>query len=854
MPNTSLPLGARSGLQRSTLNSSLGPAEAPQSYLQTHLQSHLNSRAMPHSQSFTQDAPGPLEDPADDEDTGKRRTDVLFPQFFEVVQTYGTGEIFDMIQDLASVCKGVSEQLELEIDRGVGGDLGARQRRTKLRWLRQEIYTWRLLHALLHDRLLLQNGNRPDEEMHEGPTLGGSEKEVIQQLYDINATVREYQLVVDWLEACYRPEEQANPLHCHDRMMSWENSLFQLENMQVAAFGRGHEIVAHLDPDASVREKRPLHALDEEDNQRLARAIFTCMRSGRLDEGLKLCKHYGQTWRAAIFEGWRLHEDPNFDHGTGKANTRLPVEGNPRRDVWKRCAWMMADSKNYDEYTRATAGAFCGHLGAMKALLKGDWHDLLWAYMKVQIDIRVESEMRGCCVKRYQPMPDEYWNGKMTLEQIFEELGVAKDASVRDFAHGKVGVIQKHLILDTCGELLQQMARWLEKDAKKVSPQQLRFMAHIVLVLRHAGRVEHERQAESVIAAYVEALIARADAQQIAFYAAALSRPLQVQLYARFLQQVEDKRKRELALEAATLAGLDVHQITRLTVESIRTAPGPVELGEPRSGELSAADRRKVEALDWLIALPEQRGELLWQANAMIRTYLACGKTECVRQTFDKVPADTVQLLIGYYGSLDNLPPREDCSLKEYLCYKAYLAGIDSFLEWNHLHRNKPHKPSNSGASGQDAFTERMANERREQAYRTDVIRWENRLKEQAKQTVEALYSVLMFPEKGWLVDPFIAKEPENAAQLKWSNRQVQLEKLRSLCLPEVALFLHDVMHKSGDFAGCVRLADEIASEQKQLYKVYTKHKLAELMAKIADSSLELLNAKLDPWGYTITA
>jgi len=35
--------------------------------------------------------------------------------------------------------------------------------------------------------------------------------------------------------------------------------------------------------------------------------------------------------------------------------------------------------------------------------------------------------------------------------------------------------------------------------------------------------------------------------------------------------------------------------------------------------------------------------------------------------------------------------------------------------------------------------------------------------------------------------------------------------------------------------------------------KVYTKHKLAELLAKIADASLELLNSKLDPWGYPIT-
>lgn len=120
--------------------------------------------------------------------------------------------------------------------------------------------------------------------------------------------------------------------------------------------------------------------------------------------------------------------------------------------------------------------------------------------------------------------------------------------------------------------------------------------------------------------------------------------------------------------------------------------------------------------------------------------------------------------------------------------------------------------------------------------------------------TTDALFNVLLFPEKGWLNDPFISKEPENAALLQWENRQLQMEKLRSICLPEVVVLLQDVMIKSEDYAGCIRLADEIADESRQLYKVYTKHKLAELLAKIADTSLVLLNKKLDPWGYPLTA
>ncbi|ALC39773.1 Nup107 [Drosophila busckii] len=802
----------------------------------------------------------------DDADRGRSKTDMLFVQFFEVLQSHSNDtNTLDVIQQLLQACRQAVEQLEQEIERGVGGAQGSKQREASIEWLKLEINTWCLLHALYYDRILMQT--QPDEEMLDGPSLGASEKEVIQQLYAANAQLREYQLVVDWLEKSYDQDAQTKALYSHDRMMAWENTLFQLENLQGAAFGRGHEICKQLDPDAPVREGKPLHALDMEDNQRLGRAIFAGVRNGQIDKALKLCKHYGQTWRAAILEGWRLYEDPNYEQDVAdtEKHEKLPIEGNPRRDVWKRCAWMLADSKKYDEYTRATAGMFCGHLDALKCLLSSSWQDSLWAHLKVQIDIRVESEIRSNCLKRYHPMPDEYWNGKMTLEQIFDELTVAKDVAVRDYAQSQLGVIQQHIILDSCGELLQHMCRWLDaapKDATPVSPHQLRIMAHIVLFMREIGRMDQQpqqqQQAERIVAAYVEVLIQRGEPQPIAYYAAGLPNKLQVQLYAKYLMQLDQKRPRELALEAALHAGLDVEQITKHAVESIRLGNSPPSaLGEPQTGKISATDKRRIQALEYLTHLTEQRGELLWQANAMMRVYLASKKLECVRQVFAMVPSDVPTQLISIYGSLEHLPPREECSLKEYLCYKIYLAGVDRFNDWLRLQQKRPQPPqaqTRKTMSGQDKFTERMNEQHKEQTYRNELARWEQLVAEQSKLTIDALYNVLLFPEKGWLTDPFTAKQPENAAGLNWDHRKLQMEKLRSICLPEMALLLHEVMMKSGDYASCVRLADEIADERRQLYKVYTKHNIAELLSKIAESSLELLNTKVDPWGYAITA
>ncbi|XP_036329196.1 nuclear pore complex protein Nup107 [Rhagoletis pomonella] len=789
----------------------------------------------------------------------KGKTDLLFPQFLEVLQSRtNDSEVFDTIQDLIQTCAGVAD--ELQRDQRQVANTDKRQEDNAV-WLHQEMKTWKLLYALYKDRIMVQaEGGGMDCEM---PPLGGSEKEVVAQLYACNSTLREYQLMVDWLEACYEQNDSQSQVgHIANRAVGWENTLFQLQNRRDVAFGTGVEIVKSLDPDAPVRERRPLHSLDEEDNLRLSRCIFTEIRQGHIDEAMALCKHSGQTWRAAILEGWRLHEDPNY-YSNPNAREKMPIEGNPRRDIWKKCAWLMADSKKFDEYTRAIAGAFCGHLDSLKALLKGSWEDLLWAYLKVQIDIRVECEIRACCIKAYQQLPDGYWNAKMSLEQIFEELSVSNDASVRDYACSKVGTIQKYLILDNVGELLQHMRRWVEgannviDNIEPLSPHLLRFLTHIVLFMRQIGRVDKEETADRIVAAYVEALIEMGDAQLIAFYTAALPGKMQILLYSKFLERVTETTTRSAALTEAINAGLDIENITRHTVETIRQRmPGDADEAvtsrkQLQVGEISNFDQRKISALEWLTFLPTQRGDLLWQANAMIRTFLGENKSECVRAVYDMVPADSLSQIINIFGSKDNFPCREECSIKEYLSYKVYLAAIDSFNDWSRLLHNRPKEPQlvTAGAN----FTERIASEHKEQVYRAELKRWEANLEEQTKLTRDALFNILLFPEKGWLIDPDTPKDPVNITALDWENRQIQLEKLRSICLPEVVLLLHKVLHVAGDYQGCVKLSDEIASETRELYKVYTKHKLAELLSKLAESSLELLNKKLDPWGYTTT-
>lgn len=490
------------------------------------------------------------------------------------------------------------------------------------------------------------------------------------------------------------------------------------------------DIVNELDPDAPYRLNKPLHPLDEEDNLRLVKNIFYEVRQGKIDEAVSLCKYSGQTWRAAVLDGWRLYDDPNIRDENSKGE--LPTEGNSRRDLWKKCTWAMAEFPKYDEYTKAIAGVFCGHLNSLMALLK-NYEDILWAFLKVQIDIRVEQEIRNCCMREYVAMPEGYWKQKMTLEQIFDELKANSIPVVKDEATSKVATIQKYLILDNIDGLIREMYNWVEDESNaKVTTQELRFFCHVLLFMRQLGKISDNNSADMIIKRYVECLSELGEPALVAFYTAALPSSVQTKMYSKYLETVETTEGRSMALDEAMQAGLDVETITTLTVENIRNIqPSMDEEGPMFRQAISNLDQYKISSLEFLTFYTEQRSELMWQANGMIRTFLAENKIDCVRKAFEIVPPDSYSHVIDFYGGMEKLPYKDRCTIKEYLSYKIYLASIDSFDDWHRLHVNKPKEPEVSQSKSN--FTERMASQHKEQAYVAELNRWKMNLEEQTK-------------------------------------------------------------------------------------------------------------------------
>uniref|UniRef100_A0A182Q2M3 Nuclear pore complex protein n=1 Tax=Anopheles farauti TaxID=69004 RepID=A0A182Q2M3_9DIPT len=767
----------------------------------------------------------------------------LCEQFLDVLQRHtNAADVFDAIDELIESLDVTLQQMNLATKQLLPA---GRQRHLHAdeMWLNAERETWKLMSCLYRDRMITQ---KQDNEMDDLP-LVHSEQTIISHLYLGNGNLREYQIVVDWLEQMALQQNESKPEHYMSRTVAWENTLHQLLEVGQTAFGSGRSVVASLDPDAPIREKRPLHDLDTEDQSRLSVQVFQEIRRGRLSEAQAKCEHCGQAWKAAVLEGWRLHHDPNYE----AENTTLmrdPIEGNPRRDLWKKFAWQMAESRALDPYTKATIGSLCGHLDSMvEVLSEHTWYDMLWAYLKVQIDIRVESEIRSHCIKSYLPMPDRYWNGKLSLEQIFDALEAHKSARISFAAKDVDKVIQKYIMLDDIPELMRIVDGWLDGSDVVLLPQMLRFLTHFVMFLRQIGKTFQEDIGDRVIKRYVEYLITLGQPNLVAYYTAALPPAMELLLYSQFLETVSGTEQRKLALEQAYSFGLDVPTIAVYTVERYRVLESPTEdtTTPTASGTLTETDKLKIAALEWLTFYPDQRGELLWQTNALIRYFLARRSIEAARLTFAVVPADTIELIFTHYGSKDDIPCKEEVSIREYLCHQTYLAAIDGYAAWTQLFYNG--KPKAPPAVKVTNFTERVTSEHREETYRRELAKWEAQVANMTNQTRDLLYNVLLFPEAGWLVDTDTAK-PIPDEDEDWQNRTVQLENLRKLCIPEVVLLLHQLHTLTERHSENLLLADVLSSETRKLYSVFSKHKLAETLTKIAESSLTLMNNRQDPF------
>uniref|UniRef100_A0A3Q2CIN3 Nuclear pore complex protein n=1 Tax=Cyprinodon variegatus TaxID=28743 RepID=A0A3Q2CIN3_CYPVA len=754
----------------------------------------------------------------------------LFPEFLASFLKHSSSAVFELLEDYQNICQEKVNVLQSLVLRA-----GQNSKTASVRWLlQQENCTWRLISSLYRRQcsspvnLWLLYLKVPSE----------SEKVVVEQLFQRDAIIRQSQLVVDWLESIAKDQigNFSDNIEYYAKNVCWENTLHALKMRRKSGSNFLVPLVTELDPDAPLRQQRPLADLDREDDARLLKNLFTLIRAGMTDEAQRLCKRCGQAWRAATLEGWKLYHDPNMTSGSSELQ---PVEGNPHRGIWKACCWRMAEEEQLNRYERAIYASLSGNI---KPVIYSS--HLIHSFNSLLQDL--ELTVRGRHVSDNTvafPLPS--W----TMENVFEELQASESKRVLDEIKEHHHVIQKFVILGDLDGLMDEFSDWL--TASKPLPfHLLRFMTHLVLFFRSLGLALKEEVCVDVLKAYISLLIRDQQTHLVASYVGQLPAELATTQYAAFLETVSQPELRPQCLHLATEAGLDVSAITKLVVETVRGRDDADFTHHSQTLETGTTkeDQKKIDVIDWLLFDPAHRSEALKQSNAIMRRFLALQKHDAAKAVFSKVPEDSMSEIYSQWkgvGQTAPLPAEDENAIREHLCIRAYLEAHEAFTDWFGHSSSAPQKPA---FASEAKFTERVANEMKEKEYQVNtatMAAWSSRLDVLTEDVKERIYNVLLFVDGGWMVDNREEAEPDE-------ERSHQMAALRSLCLPRLTFLLLSVLQSSSRHQEALRLADIISSDQHKLYQVFSKEELRRFLQKLRESSLALLDQGLDPLGYEL--
>ncbi|CAG4935448.1 unnamed protein product [Parnassius apollo] len=768
--------------------------------------------------------------------------DSLSEPFFEIIQSSRPSDVLGTLQRLSQVCCDSLELVE-----------PWNRYNAQNYWLAEEANTWKLLHCLYADSI----SEHPESFESIITETNLSQQTLVEALFESDSELRLMQLLVDWLEASAAYQEEATKTSAPviGNNIHWGNTLHELL-IGTSLFNKqkNKAMITCIDPDAPRRQKRSIHTDDQKDDNDLCKRIFTEVRCGKFKEAVSLCISAGQAWRGAALQGWQLlHYLPRED-----CNSPVEISGNPSRDLWKWCALGIANNVTENMHYRATIGILCGYLSSAIPVCQGNWEDLLWAHLRVQIEAKVDTflhehhataEANTTSSDILELLQTELQVEEISLQQIFSAVKALMDGK----RESNYQTCQRHLMLGNIRAIMQDSLNWLESAEEKF----IRFLAHLILVLRLMGKDPHHDIGDKVLEKYVTQLIdTLVDGsiecpELIAYYTSTVPGPRQVELYANLMEHIHKSDFREGVVKAGLTAGIDVAASARV---AIKKAIAAIQQGY--GTELSFTQPTVVEkdktliqnvihSLEWLSLVDNQLTEALWLSNAIIRTFIFISNTDaslaCVASVGQMFPS-----------FVSKVAP-DSSELREHLCLKAYLEAIEGFATWyRHFVSGQPKDvdPLPSDAS----FSDKVHHEQRCAVVEQQKVRWRNAVLHQSRHAKNLLYNVLLFPG-GWLHDENDSTSSQYFTEEEKQERAKQLETLRRLCIPEIVILILKILQSNDDIDShkeAVKLSHLIAAENRCLYKVFTKSKLVEVLDMIKESSLVLLEKGRDMFGYEL--
>ncbi|TEB19903.1 hypothetical protein FA13DRAFT_1820574 [Coprinellus micaceus] len=533
-------------------------------------------------------------------------------------------------------------------------------------------------------------------------------------------------------------------------------------------------LVRELDPDAPNREEGRALASDDASGEKvLLQALYACVRAGRLEDAVELCRRAHQPWRASSILGSRLFRWPALSTEPREEDSDAMVEddaeawhGNQNRKLWKKtCVHAALNNALSDQERLLYASLTPSPLTA--TILKSacrTWEDHLWVQISIICEEKESLELGrlGGSFWEGGAVPDEDQEEEEWKAEVEATLKTLEDVAVTegpDSGHA-FHFAQLRIILDETDELLEKFAGILTANVQKQTfeyGQLCRFFAHLCLYLQLIDIPTPPHATQVVLESYLRVLEDAEQRQLIAMYAGALGDNA-VDRYAHFLVSLgltADISERKLALTQADDHGLDRNRVAIAAAERTIDAAFD-ELDEPK-GPLpsvvtapqppSEEEEVLLRSIEWTTFFEQTYDVALEQTNVILRYFLAVGKVQAALSLLEMLPA----------GLADISLPEERAT--EYLHYRQF------FVIWETLERVVEHQ-------GQAVDVARMGKEEKAQ--------WLGRYRSAIEQSHEQI-TVLLTSE--WLT-PCLERGSVD-------RRKRDLIRIRQIYIPEITIRLH---------------------------------------------------------------
>ncbi|EIN06492.1 nuclear pore protein 84/107 [Punctularia strigosozonata HHB-11173 SS5] len=596
-----------------------------------------------------------------------------------------------------------------------------------------------------------------------------------------------------------------------------------MQNLRTGRRLAGDGLVREMDPDAGNREKdRKVASEDANYDKALAQALYACLRGGRLEDAVDLCRRVDQPWRAGTIRGSLLFSWDALSNN-GRRNDTMDVgeasdawKGNRRRRLWKSTCTRAALNTALPDQERVLYAALAPSPQTYNILKIAcrTWEDYLWAQVSIMCEEKQSAEMLrlgfwenpnkaglewvDSAVWLQEPDADEEEREQEEWErEVRETLDALRSVSVQEGAPADhaLHISQLHIILDRTDDLLEGFAQGLQDGTHDQSspefPSLSRFFAHLALFLRLIDIPTPPMATQVILESYLRVLEAAGQRDLIAMYAGALGDNA-VERYAEFLASLElavDVDERRLALTRAREHGLDIERVAIATAE--RTIDRALKTLPPAKGALPQVSQRTehpnqeevllLRSIEWTTFLDSTYPTALEQANVILRYFLAAGKIQIARVLLTALPAE-----------LASIREPEECT-DEYYCYRQL------FSVWQASEKVADFEASDPRQMSRDLRTTWMSD------YKAIV--------EQAREQFLKLLTT------EWLVS--------NVLDTQGDRRRRDLIRIRQIYVPDLILRLHAILFNSRheiptNLKHALQLAITVADSRYKLYEDFT--------------------------------